>query len=140
MKTAKLLFGSVFILLMFFFTRCTPDHNFTSSTQETLTRNNWSVDYYFESQDLTSEYGGYNLLFSNTGVVSAQKGNEIISGNWVNVADADSEVITINFNTTDASLGKLNQSWKLVDQTNATLQFEDNVHVGNPSQLRIRKQ
>lgn len=141
MKTAKLLFAFFLFVSIISFTRCTTDHNFSLTTQETLTHNNWSVDYYFESQDLTSEYGGYNLLFSSTGIVSVQRGNEVISGNWSNGSDADnSEIITISFTTTDASLNKLNQSWKLTGQTNSTLQFEDNTNISNPSQLRIKKQ
>jgi hypothetical protein len=141
MKNAKLLFALLLLSLTILFSNCSPDHNFVSSTEETLTRSNWSVDYYFETQDLTSQYGDYRLLFGTAGTISAQKGNEIIQGTWDKVVDVNTnEIVTINFNTTDLNLQKLNQGWKLVGTTSSTLQFEDYDHLSSPSQLRIRKQ
>ncbi|HYM94542.1 MAG TPA: hypothetical protein VET23_10415 [Chitinophagaceae bacterium] len=141
MKTAKLLFASFSLMLIFFFSRCTPDHNFNSPTSETLTSSNWSVDYYFASQDLTGAFGGYSLYFSSTGSIAATKGNIIILGNWSNGMDANkNEIITINLSTTDPNLNKLSEGWKLVSQTLTTLQFEQNAHTNNPTQFRIRKE
>jgi hypothetical protein len=141
MKNAKLLFASLSFSIMIFFSNCTPDHNFVSSTEEILTQSNWSVDYYFTTQDLTSEYGGYRLLFGTAGTITAQKENALIQGTWDKVVDVNTnEIVTINFNTSDVNLSKLNQGWKLIGQTSSTLQFEDYDHISNPSQFRIRKQ
>lgn len=141
MKNSKLLFCSLILFSLFIFSKCSPDQALTPSTNEVLTHNNWSVDYFYETQDLTSDYGGYNILFSSTGTVAAQKANESITGTWSNITDADNnEAININLNTNDPELVKLNQSWKLVGQTASTLQFEEDTHVNTTTLLRIKKQ
>src|SRR6266498_607346 len=64
MKNAKLLFTSFLLISTFFFSNCTKDNNLPSTTSETLIRSNWGIDYYFNNQDLTSNYGSYRILFS----------------------------------------------------------------------------
>ncbi|MFI5133049.1 MAG: hypothetical protein ACHQEB_01870 [Chitinophagales bacterium] len=141
MKATKLTSALLLFSLAIFFSNCTPDRDIISSTEETLTQSNWSVDYYFQAQDLTAEYAGYRLLFSATGTVAAQKGNEIIQGTWGKVVDVNTdEIITINFSTSDTTLSKLNLGWRLVNKTSSTLLFEDNGQVNTSSQLRIKKE
>lgn len=141
MKNAKLLFASGMLFLIFAFSRCTPNQTLVSSTNEMLTCSNWGVDYFFDSQDLTATYGGYHLLFSSTGAVATQKGNEIEQGTWNISIDAnDNEILSIYFSTSNADISKFNQEWKLTGKTNTTLQFEETAHIGITSQLRIKQQ
>ncbi|HVT84027.1 MAG TPA: hypothetical protein VHD35_02440 [Chitinophagaceae bacterium] len=141
MKNTKLLFVSVLLFVVFAFTRCTPNQALVPSTNEMLTHSNWEVDYFYDVQDLTADYGGYHLLFSGSGAVAAQKQNETIQGTWNISIDSDNnEILTINFNTSDISLSKFNQQWKLTGKASTTLQFEEAAHSGNSSLLRIRQQ
>lgn len=141
MKSTKLLFTSFLLTLTFIFSNCSKNNTVTSSTEETLIRSNWAVDYYFNSQDLTSNYGSYRLLFSNTGLLVAQKDNVSIMGSWSSSLDGNNnEVIDLSFNTTDANLVQLNKQWKLVDQTFNTIEFEETEHTNPPGIFRIRKQ
>ncbi len=141
MKNTKLLFVSVLLFIVFAFTRCTPNQALVPSTNEILTHSNWGVDYFYDVQDLTSDYGGYHLLFSNTGAVAAQKQNDTIQGTWNISVDSDNnEILLINFNTADISISKFNQQWKLINKTASFLQFEEDAHSSGTSLLRIKQQ
>lgn len=141
MKNTKLLFVSVLLFVVLAFTRCTPNQTLVPSTNEMLTHSNWGVDYFYDVQDLTSDYGGYHLLFSNSGAVAAQNKNEIVQGTWnISVDPDNNEILAIDFNTDNISIVKFNQQWKLTGKTNTTLQFEEAVHSGSSSLLRIRQQ
>lgn len=141
MKKAKPLFIPGLIVLLLTFNRCTPNRDFLSPTNEMLTHSNWGVEYFYDIQDMTSEYGGYRLLFSNTGAVATQYQNEIVQGSWNISVDSDNnEVLSINFNSADNNISKFNQQWKLTRKTITTLQFEGTSHPVTTSQLRIRRQ
>lgn len=141
MKTLKFLLAPALLFLLFIFNRCTPNQTLVSSTDEMLTRSNWGIDYFYDTQDLTSAYGGYHLLFSSTGAVAAQNQNETQQGTWEISPDSNNnEVLTISFNTPDINISKFNQQWKLVSKTTTTLQFEEAAYSGITSLLRIKKQ
>lgn len=141
MKNTKLLFESVLLFVVLAFSRCTPNQALVPSTNEMLTHSNWSVDYFYDVQDLTADYGGYHLLFSSSGAVAAQKQNETIQGTWNISVDTDNnEMLAIDFNTDNISIVKFNQQWKLTGKTNTILQFEEAAHSGSTSLLRIKQQ
>lgn len=141
MKNTKLLFASAMLFLAVAFSRCTPNQTLVSPTDEMLTRSNWAVDYFYDSKDLTAEYGGYHLLFSSTGAVAAKSQNEAEQGRWQISPDVNNnEILTISFDTPDINISKFNQQWKLVGKTTTTLQFEEAAHSGTSSLLRIKQQ
>ncbi|HEY1871665.1 MAG TPA: hypothetical protein VGG71_11450, partial [Chitinophagaceae bacterium] len=68
MKNVKVL--AFALLTLFSFTRCKQDTaGLTSATEQTLVKNPWTVDYYFNNQDMTSNFASSKLLFSSTGNV-----------------------------------------------------------------------
>jgi hypothetical protein len=141
MKNTKLLIVPVLLFVVFAFNRCTPNQTLVPSTNEMLTHSNWGIDYFYDVQDLTADYGGYHLLFSGSGAVAAQKQNETIQGTWNISVDSDNnEILSINFNTTDSSINKFNQQWKLTGKAITTLQFEEAAHSGSTSLLSIKQQ
>ncbi|MBS1620355.1 MAG: hypothetical protein JST10_13985 [Bacteroidetes bacterium] len=143
MKAKSLLTFSIILSSLFFFCRCTPTPNqeFISSTDEMLTRSNWSIDYFYDSQNVTLDFGGFKLLFSGTGAAIAQKNNESIQGNWNISKDRDNhEIMAINFTTSDITISKFNNQWKLTGKTNSVLEFEESSHSSNTVLLRIKKQ
>jgi hypothetical protein len=137
MKSTKLLFTSFLFVIAFSFSNCSKDNDIPSTTTDALVRNNWNVNYYFNNQDLTSNYGGYRILFSNTGLLVAQKDNSTVMGSWSNTTDINSDHVSLNFNTSDADLLLLNREWKVISKTSTTIEFEGT----DPTQtLRIKKQ
>jgi hypothetical protein len=128
MKKPKPLFASILFSLYLVFNGCSADKSvFVSSTEEVLVKNVWTVDYYYNSQDMTDEFSSSRLLFSSTGVVGFQINGQTISGKWSRKIDAaNNELIDLQFNTSNANVGMLNETWKLTDRSPNLLQFEDN--------------
>ncbi len=140
MKNAKLFFAAFILSFCFIFSRCTPDTaGLVSSTEEVLIRNVWSVDYYFHNQDMTNDFGSSRLLFSSTGSVGYQKNGETIPGTWSKTADvSNNEFITLHFNTKDANIIMLNESWRITSRSDNSIQFEETG--GTDIILRIKAQ
>jgi hypothetical protein len=140
MKSTKLLFSSFLFVIVLSFSNCTKDQDIPSTTQDALIRSNWNVDYYFNNQDLTNNYGGYQILFSSTGLLVAQKSNTTVTGSWTNAMAGNSEQVSINFNTSDVNLIQLNRQWKVVNKTSNTIEFVKTDNTTPPETLRIRTQ
>lgn len=114
------------LALSFLLPRCTRNaDDVISATEAALVRNTWSVGYYFNYQDMTNNYSSSKLLFSSTGSVGYEKDGEMVAGKWSRTVDAsNNELITLQFTSSDVNIDGLNKSWKLVDRTTSSLQFE----------------
>ena len=128
MKKPKPIFAFVLVLVSSVFIRCSADKAaLVSTTEEVLVRSAWTVDYYYDTQDLTDEFTTSRLLFSSTGVVGFQVNGETIAGKWSRTIDAsNNELIDLQFNTSNASILRLNESWKLTSRSANSLQFQGN--------------
>jgi len=126
MKKPKPFFTTLLLLFSLVFTRCSSDTtDLVSPTGEVLIKNIWTVDYYYNNQDMTGEFSSSRLLFSNTGAVGYQKNGETIPGTWSTKIDAaNNELVILQFNTTNADISRLNESWKLISRSGNSLQFE----------------
>lgn len=97
-----------------------------TKTEQALIRTPWSIDYYFNNQNLTESYTSSRLLFSITGAVGFQKDGKTIAGKWSRTVDAsNNEIIDLQFATLDANVMELNKSWKITSRTDNSIQFED---------------
>jgi hypothetical protein len=128
MKKPKPCFAVLLFSLCLLFTRCSQDKTeLFSPTEEVLVKNIWTVDYYYNTQDMTDEYSSSRLLFSSTGAVGFQKNGETTPGKWsIKIDAANNELIDLQFNTSNADIGRLNESWKLIGRSANSLQFEGN--------------
>lgn len=141
MRNAKTLFAVLLITATVLFTNCSKDYDYSSitTTEEVLTRNQWSVDQY-QNQNQTMTLGSYRLFFNTSGKLTVKNGNEIISGTWTSSMNtSNQEIININLSTTDVSLIELNKSWKIKALNASSVLFEMN-DPGNACQLRIKKE
>lgn len=138
MKNAKVSFTVLIISITFLFSSCKEDQIGFTSTEQLLIASPWKVEYFFQTHDLTSQFGNVRLLFSNTGTVAVQKENETVYGSWLKTLENNSEVIHLQFNSSDVIIEMLQQNWKLVEKTPNSLQFEET----DPAltSLRIRMQ
>jgi hypothetical protein len=135
MKATNL--AAIVLLSLVFFINCTPDSSVAPTTEDLLVKNSWSVDYYFHGQDMTSEFNPSTILFSTTGTAVYQKDGETIAGTWNKTANlSGEELITLNFNTSDAIISRLNDSWRVVDHSSNYFQFDES----NGVLFRIRVQ
>ncbi len=91
-------------------------------------------------EDLTSEFSGYEFLFSQSGDVSAVFAGDTVLGNW-NVELQDSiPKMTMAFGEVSEPLEKLNEDWLLIKQENDLLELKDiNSKDGNMDYLTFMK-
>lgn len=139
MKGVKLFYTALACSLFFITPGCSPNADLLT-TEKLLVRNVWAVDYYFNGQDMTTEFGNSRLLFSSTGTVGYQKDGSTVSGTWSRTMDqANNELINVHFTTADSSINKLNQAWQVTGRYANSLEFEASGANGTP-EFRIKTQ
>src|SRR4030095_1993879 len=96
MKKPKPLFAALLLSFSLIFIRCSSDTtDLVPSTEEVLVKNIWTVDYFYNNQDMTGEFSSSRLLFSSTGVVGYQKSGETTGGTWSKQTDPDNNELVI---------------------------------------------
>jgi hypothetical protein len=134
MKNVKFFSYLLIIISTSLFTSCTQENvDFYGTPKETITKSQWSVDYYFSGNDRTAQFNNYRLRFSGNGTVVANDGANSIDGNWAMVTDGNrNPVLQINMHET--SLENLNNQWTI--QTTSTDLL---IMKGGEKEMRLRK-
>lgn len=125
MKKPILLFA-ITCLAIFYFTSCTGIDKITTavSAKARVIRGAWKIHLYTESTiDETYAFNGLMLTFEATGKIVAYKNGEKITGNWAE--DEVLKTISINLDTKDPTLKKLNDHWNISNITKWRLSFEN---------------
>ena len=136
MKNVKVYLTALLLSISFLFSNCSKNSNAVVPTEEVLISHLWSIDYYYQNQDMTSQFSPYSLIFSSTGAVAGQKGNEYFSGTWTLSVDGNQhEIVSIHFSPSEPNLDLLNLDWTLMDKASTTLQFEES---NTATSLRIK--
>src|SRR4051812_17770227 len=99
MKNVKVYFTALALSLSFILSNCTSDVS-VPATEQLLIATPWKVDYYFQQQDLTSQFANVRILFSSTGTVAIEKSNIAVYGTWNRITVNNEEFISIHFNST----------------------------------------
>ena len=140
MKNLRVFLTASIFFLGFVLSNCNRNPDSVFSTQDLLIRSSWSVDYFFDAQDVTGNYTNGKILFSNTGAVGYQKDGVTTPGNWAITKDlSGNEMMSVHFETTDPYISKLNQTWNLTDHSSNSFQFGANDGL-NDLTLRIKVQ
>jgi hypothetical protein len=130
MKKPILLF-TIKCSIILYFAACTSINDYTTAVSATpiVTQGEWKINLFIESQnDETNVFDGYTLTFEPSGKIIAKKNGQKISGNWSE--DDISRRITINLDTKNPALAKLNSNWSISNVSNAGVSFEN---TKNPS-------
>jgi hypothetical protein len=133
MKSGKFFSYLLIVVSTSLFVRCTPENiDYGPTAKETITKNQWSVDYYFSGQDRTAQFNNYKLNFTGSGVLTANDGTVSVSGSWSIIKDAfRNDVLKINL--PEAHLQSLNEQW-IVNLSSEILTMK-----GTGSEMRLRK-
>ena len=100
-----------------------------------VTKEAWKINLYTEAKnDETARFDGCMLTFDASGKITAYKNGRKITGNWAE--DDILKRITINLDTKDPALSKLNTYWNISSISKWQLSFNNS---NNPelSQLQI---
>lgn len=125
MKKSSLLF-TLKCSVILYFAACTGINSYTNSVAATphVIKGTWKVNLFTTAgTDETRQLNGYDLIFSPSGKITAQKNDEIITGNWSE--DEIEKRITINLDTQDPVLEKLNNYWDISIATDKSIQLKD---------------
>ena len=134
MKAVKFFAYLLVIISTSVFTNCTPENlDYGSTTKETITKTQWSVDYFFAGQDVTAQFSNYKINFVGNGIVTANDGTNMVSGTWSMVTDVNrNEVLRISI--PEAHLQVLNDQWKVKQTSDDVLTMN-----GASSEIRLKK-
>ncbi len=132
MKSPLLLFA-LKCSVIFYFAACSGIGDYTTAVSATpvVTKGTWKVKLYTgPDKDQSAEFSGYSFSFDPNGEIKATKNNVIISGNWFE--DDIQKRITINLDTNDPALTKLNNNWNIsaITKTGVSLQNTENPSAG----------
>lgn len=83
----------------------------------------WKIALFNElSIDKTSKFKWYSFKFNSNGTITALNGASSINGAWSSANDGDKKKIIIYFS--EVPLNDLNDHWRVVNQTSATIELE----------------
>ncbi len=135
MKKPILLFAIKFSVILYF-AACTGIDKYTTAISATphVTKGAWKVNLFTEAKnDRSADFAGYTLIFETSGKIIASKNGEKITGNWAE--DDILKRMTINLDTNDPALTKLNNYWDLSKVGKSGLSFQN---TKNPSDSRLQ--
>ena len=134
MKAVKFFAYLLVVISTSFFTSCTPENlDYGSTTKEIITKAQWSVDYFFAGQDVTSQFSNYKLNFVSNGTVTANDGTTTINGTWSMITDLNrNEVLRINI--AESQLQILSNQWTVKQTSDEVLTMK-----GAASEIHLRK-
>jgi hypothetical protein len=127
-KSPLIIFALKFSIILYF-AACTSLGEGTKAKSATphVTKGVWKVNFFKEDgKDMSTELAGYTLTFVPSGKIIAVRNGELIRGNWSE--DEILKRITINLDTKDPYLTKLNDRWNIstVTDKGVTLQNTEN--------------
>jgi len=126
MKKPILLFA-IKCSVILYFAACTGIDKMTTAVSATprVTKGAWKINLYTESQhDETARFDGCMLTFEPSGKIIAYKNGQKITGNWAE--DDILKRISINLDTKDPALSKLNTYWNIASISKWQLSFQNN--------------
>ena len=124
MKSPLLIFALKCSVILYF-AACTGIGEYACSVSATpqITKGDWKIKLFTDAQnDQTNVFDGYTLTFEPTGKIIVAKNGEKVIGNWAE--DDILKRITINLDTKDAALAKLNDYWQIARVTSGGLSFK----------------
>lgn len=120
------LFVAIKSSVILYFAACTGIDKYSAAVSATphIINGTWKVNLFTASKsDKTTAFDGYTLTFEPTGKIIAARGGVKITGNWAE--DEISNKLTINLNTGDEALNRLNDHWAISNITKAGLSFQN---------------
>jgi hypothetical protein len=124
--------------VILYFAACTGIEKISTasiSATPRVTKGAWKINLYSESKnDKTAAFYGCMLCFDASGKIIAYKNGKKITGNWAE--DDILKRITINLDTKDPALSKLNSNWDISSISKWQLSFQ-NINNTEVNQLQI---
>lgn len=90
-----------------------------------LTTDSWFVFYFFDDEDETYEYAGFEFFFNPGGEATASDGSTNIAGSWSVTTSSDGQLkLNLDFGDDDP-FDELEEDWKVMEFTNELIRLFD---------------
>lgn len=90
-----------------------------------LTTDRWYVSYYFDDEDQTDDFGGYEFTFNSNGTAVASNGSNTVPGTW-SITNSSSGQLKLNLDFGDSDpFDELEEDWKVIDFSNELIRLFD---------------
>jgi hypothetical protein len=98
---------------------CDDDNTGGNATPEltsVLTSGSWNISYcFYDNQDKTNYYAGYNFTFNTNGTVTAIKNTIQVNGTWQIENDGSIKKLVLHFD--GDTLNYIEEDWKVIEFT-----------------------
>lgn len=129
----KILFSSLMVSMILFFTACDHAGNITATTSQVVTSGTWRISLFTDSgNDETADFTGYSFAFSTNGTLAAVKNGITQTGTWS--VNESSKKFIIDLGPKDNSnrpLGELTDDWLILSRTNTEIRLTDDNPASN---------
>jgi len=128
MKKPFLLF-TLKCTVILYFAACTNIQNYSiaNAVSTVVTKGMWKVNLcQGQSKDDCNEFAGYAFKFNLSGDVTASKDGVVVKGKWAE--DNTSSRLTLNLQSTDPVLVKLNNYWNISTVSDMQVVLENNTN------------
>lgn len=107
-------------------TSCKNEKDETDPSQ-VITSGSWRVGHYMDSgNDETSDFIGYNFVFSKDGTLAATRNGITKNGIWIKDNSSNKLIIDLGQDIdTNRPLGELTDDWKITNFTSSEISLVD---------------
>ena len=121
--------GSLIIMLFLALTASMCDDNDdntnTSDVSNSLKAGTWTITYYFDQVDETSDFAGYEFTFNDDGTAVAILGATSTNGTWsVENSSSGERKLNLDFGTS-SPLDELEEDWKILESNSNRIKLEN---------------
>ena len=90
-----------------------------------LTTDSWYITYFFDDEDETYHFQGYEFVFNQDGTVTASNGSTTVNGTW-SITNSSSSQTKLNLDFGDDDpFEELEEDWKLIDFSEEMIRLFD---------------
>jgi hypothetical protein len=89
----------------------------------TITEGTWSVSYFYDNGDETSNYAGYVFNFNSNGTITATLNSNTITGTWLSYIDDNEDKFELSFQ--GQTLEELEEDWEVVEFSANEIRLKD---------------
>lgn len=100
----------------------TGNDPFPNDFETILTTGSWFVTYFFEDEDETSDFAGYEFFFATDNTAQAINATTTVNGTW-NLSDDNIPNLEMDFGENDP-FDELDEDWDIVEATNEIIKLK----------------
>ncbi len=102
-----------------------PDPPSSSELENVLTTDSWFVSFFFDNEDETSDFAGFEFIFNTDGTATASNGVLNEPGTWsITTSNSGSLKLILDFGS-EHPIDELDEDWTVIDFSNELIRLRD---------------